>query len=109
MSFPELVGKAYTAQLGLEPGDQFVFKLGQIHRQADKHLLPEQCIGQMLSRPLEQNDVGIVGIHGCGLPAGFLIASLPATARSTAAWISDAVMPSPLAFTRMLSVVIRSR
>ncbi len=28
MSFPELGGKAYTAQLDLEPGDQFVFKPG---------------------------------------------------------------------------------
>ena len=63
-------------------------------------------IAQMLSRPFEQHDVGIVGIHGCGLPAGFLIASLADTARSSAEWISEAVMPSPLAFTRMMSVVI---
>ena len=42
-------------------------------------------IAQMLSRPFEQHDVGTVGIHGCGLPAGFLIANLAATARSSAA------------------------
>ena len=45
MSSPELVGNVYTDQLDLEPGDQFVFKLSRVHRQADKHQLLEQRIG----------------------------------------------------------------
>ena len=35
------------------------------HGPADKHQLLEQRLAQLLSGPLQQGDIGVVGVHGC--------------------------------------------